>query len=146
MSGTSAVGMKPERIPASVSEHGSSCEFRQLRRAEHGLVAHEERRVDLGVAVLGRVQVEHELRQRPLQPRQRALQHNEARAGEFRGGLEIHQAERLADLEMLLRLEGELLWRADFAQLDIGLLVSADRHVPRGKVRNGGEQIEKLLV
>ena len=35
-------------------------EFRQLRRAEHGVVAHEKRRVDLGIAVLARVQVEHE--------------------------------------------------------------------------------------
>ena len=39
------------------------------------------------------------------------LQHDEARAGQLRGRLEIHQAERLADLEMLLRPSSRLARR-----------------------------------
>ncbi len=43
--------------------------------------------------MLARMQIEHELHQRALQPRQRALQHDEARARQFRRRLEIHQAQ-----------------------------------------------------
>ena len=94
--------------------------FRQLRGAEHGVVAHEKRRVDLGIAVLARVQVEHELSQRPFEPRQRSFQDDEPRAGELRRGLEIHQPERLAELEMLLRLKREFLRLADLTQNLVG--------------------------
>ena len=48
-------------------------EFRQLRRAEHGLVAHQQRRVHFRVAVLVGVQVDHELAERPLQAREARL-------------------------------------------------------------------------
>src|SRR5215210_1631396 len=39
-------------------------EFRQLPSAEHHVVAHQQRRRHLRVAVLGRMQVEHELAER----------------------------------------------------------------------------------
>ena len=42
------------------------------------------RRVALGVAVLARLHVEHELRERAVQPREVAAQEREARAGELR--------------------------------------------------------------
>ena len=79
--------------------------------------------------MLAGVQVEHELADRALQPRQRALQHDEARAGQFRRRLEIHHAERFADVEMLLRREGVIRRRADTCALDIAVLVGAVRHV-----------------
>ena len=41
-------------------------ELRQLRCAEHRRVPHENRRVDLGIAMLDRMQVEHELLERSL--------------------------------------------------------------------------------
>ena len=66
------------------------------------------------------MQVEHELSQRPFEPRQRSFQDDESRAGELRRGLEIHQPERLAELEMLLRLKREFLRRAEFAQNLVG--------------------------
>jgi hypothetical protein len=69
-------------------------EFRQLAGAIHRLVAHQDGAVDLGQAVLGRVDVEHELRQRPVQARDGALHHDEAGARELRGGLEIHARPR----------------------------------------------------
>ena len=55
--------------------------------------SHQQRRRDLGVAVLAGLQVEHELAERALQPRQLALQHHEARAAHPGGGLEVHQAQ-----------------------------------------------------
>src|SRR6266566_1866009 len=79
--------------------------FRQLRRTEHHFVAHQERRRDFGVAVLGRMHIEHELPERAFEPCEAALQHHEARARQLRGGLEIHLPERLAEIEMLRRRE-----------------------------------------
>ena len=78
-------------------------ELGQVAGAEGGGIAHQQRRRRLGVAVLGRVHVQHEGGERPFQPRQRAGEHDEARAGELGRPLEIHEPERLADLEMLLR-------------------------------------------
>ena len=57
----------------------------------------------LRVAVLARVQVEHELAERPLQPRERAAQDGEARAGHAcAAASKSIMPERLAELEMLL--------------------------------------------
>ena len=78
-------------------------EFRQLPGAEHHLVPHQQRRIDLGIAVLVGVEIEHELPDRALQPREAFFQHDEARAAQFRGGLEIHVAERAAEIVMRLR-------------------------------------------
>ena len=55
-------------------------EFRQLSRSEHRGVAHQQRRIDLGIAVFVGVQIEHELADRALQPREALLQHHKARA------------------------------------------------------------------
>ena len=83
-------------------------EFRQLAGAEQRRVAHQQRRADLGVAELVGMQVEHELGERALQPRERALEHDEARAGQLGGAARnpCRPAPR-PDLEMLLRREAE---------------------------------------
>ena len=82
--------------------------FWLLRGAEHRGIAHQHRWRHLQVPMLGRVQIEHELAERPLQPGELAAQHDEARAGQLRGRLEIHggadlDRPSLAQLEMLLR-------------------------------------------
>ena len=64
-------------------------EFRQLRGADQRLAMHQERRQDLGVAVLARVQVEQEIDQRALQPRARPAVNDERAAGDLRGAFEI---------------------------------------------------------
>ena len=69
--------------------------------------AHHERNVQLRVAVLARVQVQHELRQGAMQPRNAALQHREARTGNLRGGLEIDSAQLFAERDVIQRLEVE---------------------------------------
>ena len=91
--------------------------------------------------MLARVQVEHELLERPLEPRQRTLQHHEAGARQFCGRLEVHEAERLADLEMLARLVHALERRRlpPAAKLDIVALVIAVRRVVGRKVRDRRE-------
>ncbi len=75
------------------------------------------------------VQIEHELPERAFQSRQGAPQHDEARAGEFGGRGEIHQPQRLAQLEMLLRREVEVVWRPVLRQHDVGALIGAVRHL-----------------
>ena len=120
-------------------------EFRQLRRAEHGVVANEQRRVHFRVAVLVRVQVDHELTERALQPREAAFEHHEARARELRRRLEIHEPQSLAELEMLLgaverrRLSGTVT-------LHVAVLVCADRHVLLGNIGDGGKSLEQSLL
>ena len=75
-------------------------ELGQLAGAEHRLVADQQRRHDLLVAVLARQPVEHELAERAVEPRRRAAHQREARAGERHAGLEI-EPERRADRVML---------------------------------------------
>jgi hypothetical protein len=51
-----------------------------LGGTKHNFVAHQERRRDLSVAVLGRMHVEHELPEGTFEPRETALQYDEPRA------------------------------------------------------------------
>ncbi len=94
-------------------------ELRQLAGAENGVVAHQRRRTDLGVAELARVQVEHEGGQRPFQPGKRPLENDESGAGQLDRPLEIHQSERFAEVKMLLRRKGERRRIAPAAQFDV---------------------------
>ena len=89
--------------------------------------------------MLGRVQVEHELAERAFEPGKLALQHGETGARQFRGALEIHQAERLADLEMLLHPVRARRDPADLAHLDIVMLIPADRHLVQRHVGQHGQ-------
>ena len=57
--------------------------------------------------------------------------------------LEVHQAERLADLEMLLRREAHGRGGARLAvaaHLDVVVLVRADGHLGERRVGDGGER------
>ncbi len=56
-------------------------EFRQLAGADQCVGIDQVRHIAFGVAVLARVRVEHQLRQRPVQARDRAAQRIEAGAG-----------------------------------------------------------------
>ena len=61
-------------------------------------------------------------RARPL------LQIDKARAGNFGGGLEIHLAQRFAEIEMLLRREGISSLRPETMMLDVVVFVLAVGH------------------
>ena len=100
----------------------------------------------LGVAVLAGVQLEHEVGQRALEAGQRAPQHDEARLGHPGGALEIHQAERLADLLVRLGREGELSRPTPAAHFDVLVLGLARRHRRVGHVRDLEEEALHLAV
>ena len=65
---------------------------------------------------------------------------DEAGTGQEGCTLEIHQAERLAELDMVLRRKIELRGRAGPAQLDIVGLVRTVRHVLTRRVRHAFKQ------
>ena len=71
-------------------------ELRQLSGAAQRLALHQIGHVHLRVAVLLRVQIEHELPERTVQPRDLAAHHHEACPGDAGGRLEIEAAEPLA--------------------------------------------------
>ena len=88
--------------------------------------------------------VEHEGSQRSLQPRQRARENDEAGAGELDCALEVHEAERLADFEVLLRAAVRQRWLAPATDLDVGALVGAVRHLFGRQVGQAREQFIEL--
>ena len=82
-------------------------EFRQLPGAAHRLGVDQKWRINLGVAVLAGVQIEHEGDQRALEPRAEPPQHRETRAADLGRALEVQNAQRGAELPVRLRLEIE---------------------------------------
>ena len=117
-------------------------ELRKLARAGHRLRVDERRRLYLGEAVLRRVEVEHEVHKPALEPRARALEDGEAALGELDAAFEVHDAERLAELPVRLRLKIELARLAPAAHLYVVVLVLALRHARMRHVR----QLERELV
>ena len=87
-------------------------EFRKLPHADQAMFADHERRRHFRVAVLRDVQIQQKLNQRPFQPRAPIRVEQKAAAGKFRRAGEIHQLERLAQLDVRLGLEGEIRLRA----------------------------------
>ena len=121
-------------------------EFRQLTGPEHHFVAHEQRRIDFGIAVLVGVQIDHELPDRALEPRQALLQHDEARAGQFCRRLEIHVAERVA--EIVMRLRRKAVVAASHRRRDVARCRARRcRRAPRRAAGSGWRTVRgKLLV
>ena len=79
------------------------------------------------------MQVEHELRQRALEPRQLPVEDDEARPRHARRALEVHLSEAFADLEMGARGKGEGARRADALHFYIAGFVGAV-----GRLGSGG--------
>ena len=106
--------------------------FWQLSGTTHRIGIDQIRHIHFGVAVLVGMRVEHELRERAVQPRQPALQQREARAADLHGGVEI-QSQPFADADVVLHLEIEFRNIADLAHFQIVRLGLAHRHaVMRG--------------
>ena len=72
--------------------------------------------------------IEHELSERPLQPRETFFQNNKTRARQFGRSLEIHLAQRFAKLEVLLRRESVITFGAEAMMLDVVFFIFAVRH------------------
>src|SRR5580704_15910919 len=109
--------------------------LRQLRRPIHHLVAHQQRWGDLGVTMLAGVQIEHELPERAREPRQPTLKHNETGAGELGSSLEIHLAERLAEIKMLLGPKAVVSLGPKMMMLDVLARILAVRHLVERQIR-----------
>ncbi len=120
--------------------------FWQLPGAEHHIITHDCRRINFHVSMLAHMQIEHELAERPLQPCERALENHKASAGELRGGFEIHQPERLAEIEMLLGLVIVLFRCAVFVTLLVGARVYAIGHVVGGNIRQFRHRVVEHLL
>ena len=116
--------------------------LRQLARAERRLVTHHQGSSMLHIPVLARLHVQHERRQRPLHPRQLPAQHHEARAAHSRRSLEVHHAQLLADVGVILRRVVELPRLAMPAHLLVPRLV---RPLGHALMRNVGQAREQIV-
>ena len=132
------ISQRPSVVPELVVG-----EFGQLAGAEHRFVTHQQRRRAFGVAILAGLLVEHELPQRPLQPRHLPAQESEPRARNQRAGLEI-QPQRRAEIGVFLRREIETARGSPAGDFDIARLVRAFGHIGIGKVGMGGQRIVHL--
>jgi hypothetical protein len=90
-------------LPTLADGEHVGLELRQLRRADERSRIDDVGRVALGVAVLARVRVEHQLRKRAVQPREITAQHREAGARQLRRRREVEHSERLAEVGVILR-------------------------------------------
>ncbi len=120
-----------DQVVTDLAAHGEEIllELRQLARALQRIGVDEIRHVHLGVTVLARVHVQHELAQRPMQARDRAAEHDEARAGDARTGVEVDApGEPLSQLHVISRWKPEFSRRSPLAHLDVGVLVAAVGH------------------
>src|SRR3989441_1044746 len=107
---------------------------------------HEVGHPHFRVAVLPRVEVEHELRQRALEPRRRAPQDRKSRLRNLRRTLEVEEPERFADLLVGLRSEPERARRSPPAHLHVLLLGRPGGQRRVGKVRDLEEETLDLSV
>ena len=90
--------------------------------------------VDLPVAVLAGMHVEHELDQRAVQPCEPPVQGDEPAPGELRRQLEVDAAEGDTQVGVVLRLEVETRRLADPAFLAVVVFAPAFRHAGVGEV------------
>src|SRR5690606_37037261 len=91
------------------------------------------------------VEIEHELAESTFKARQLAGQHREAGTGNPGGTLEVHVAQRFA--EFIVLLERAVRARlTEAADLDVIVLVLADRNVVERNIRHNGESIIQRLI
>src|SRR5262249_32273066 len=125
----------------------SSCQelivdkFRQLSRTKQHIIAHKQGRRHLRVPMLCCMHVEHELRERALEPREAAHQYNKARARKLRSDFEIHLSEHLSEIEMLLRRESVVGLGTETMMLDVLCCIVAVGHVLKRQVGDLRERV-----
>jgi len=101
------LGRRDQEVIRLVHPEEVLFEFRKLARPRHAGAVHHERRQHLRVAVLGGVQIQHEVDDRPFEQRTHPPVEREARPGDFRAAGEIEDAQVLADLPVRFGLEVE---------------------------------------
>ena len=130
------------------ARHGEQVllELGQLPGAAHARRIHQVRRIDLGVAMLARMHVEHELGKRTVQARERPGHERKARAADLGGGGEIEHPQRLADIDVILHRKIELPRRAVAAHFGIVFRRSPRRHAGVRQVRNQQQEVLQLRL
>ena len=113
------VAGEPEQVVA---------ELGQLAGAGQRVGVDDERRQHLTVAVLAGVQVEHEVDQRPLEPRPEAPVDGKAGAGELGAALEVEDAQLRSEIPVCLGLEVEGRRLPHQPLHPVGGFVLAQRH------------------
>ncbi|PAV67119.1 hypothetical protein WR25_21598 [Diploscapter pachys] len=96
-------------------------------------------RVALDVAIVGGLVVEHELGERPVQPRHWPAQERKARARQIGARLEVH-AQRRTDVGMLAWREVERARGSPAGLFDVAGLVLAVGDVRCGQIGDGGQR------
>ena len=121
------------------------CKLRQLTGSGHGCDICDERRQNLGVAVLG-MGVQEVVDNCSLQTGAHALVEVEAAAGDLCCGLRIQNAQILADIPVCLRLERKLLRLTPAAHLRIERIVRTLRYLVCRYIRNGKQNLTQLVL
>ena len=103
-------------------------EFRKLPRPPHGGTVDQHRRHDLPVAVLRRVQIEHEVDESPFESRSRPLQNGETALRKLRPPLEIHDVQSFPQLPVRPGRKRKRLGFTPSSDLDIVAFVLANRN------------------
>src|SRR5688572_10430956 len=103
-------------------------ELRQIAGTGQGRAVRHERRLDLSVAVLPGVQIEHEIDQGASESSTRSDERCEPRARNLGPALEIDDPERRPEIPMRLRRERERAGRAMPSDLDVVGRALPNRH------------------
>src|SRR3569623_324862 len=121
-------------------------ELGQLTGTAQTVGIHEIRYIGFRIAVRTGMQVQHELDQRAVQPRERTAHHRTARTGDFRSGLAVEQAELRAAIDVSLGREVELRRRAPTAHRDVVVLVPALWHGGVWDIRHAQQDAVELVL
>ncbi len=108
----------------------------ELSGPRHGVSVYHKGRKRFNVIMLGCMQVEHEVNQRPFQPGTGPLEQGKTGAGELASSFKIEDVEVLADIPVSLRLKSEIRNFTPGADFDVFLFTRADRTLRVGQVRN----------
>jgi hypothetical protein len=92
------------------------------------------------------VEVEHELADRALQPRQAFRQHDKTRTAQLSGGLKIHGAEGIAEIVMRLWGESIIVHRSKDVTLHIAVLVEAVGHLVQRQIRYSDKRCREFFI
>ena len=122
-------------LPALARREQVLLELRQLTGADQRFAVDDVRRVALGVAVFGRLHVEHELRQCAMQPGNRAPHQREARTREFRCRVEV-ETKRSTEVDVITHREVERSRLAPPSNLDVVLGRPARGHRGMRRIRH----------
>ena len=120
--------------------------FGQLTGAEQGFCFDQVRYIDLLVAVLPGVYIQHELGQGTLQARNLAVQDDKSGTGQFRRGFKVHAPVQSTQIDVVLGHEVEVPGISPAVDFDIVSVTVSRRDRLVGQVRNGQQFLVQLLL